>query len=100
MKISIEIPPRVYGQLADLADAHGVRIGDLIAETVHELLGPRPRRGRTTIITPEIEAEIRALAALNRSQAEISASLNVALSTVSRAAKRMGLKTLRERKTA
>lgn len=101
MRIHVDMPDHVYRQLVDAAEAHDVRVSDLIADTVWHLLGDPPRTtrvGRRTIVTPEIETRIRSLVALNRSYPEIAAALGIAVQTVTKAAKRMGLQSLRARR--
>lgn len=100
MRLQVEMPDAVYGRLVDAADAYEVKVGDLIAETVWHLVGQPTKRGRRTAITPEVETQVRALLALNRTYADIAEAIGMSARTVSKVAERIGVQSIRARRLA
>lgn len=97
MKIVLEVPDRVWGKLADLADKREVKVADLLVEAITGMLPgaptPKPWVPRTPHkpLTAEQESDLRALHALNYSDGAIAKRIGVSKYRVRSAMVRFGL---------
>jgi len=97
MRITIDMPPKVYGALATKADERGVKLGALLAETAAGLI-ERPKPGRKHAVTPDLGQRIQTLAALNWSAFEIGQRLGLGETTVRKHMRETGIAPLRRTK--
>jgi len=105
MRIQVEVPDAVFAKLATMAEQRDVRIAELIAaplaEAIKDTLHPgrrKPDGVRAWVrMTPEREAQLVNLHRLGYSWAEISARIGVSTASVMNHARRLGLKSARQR---
>lgn len=97
--MNVTIPDRVWAQLAAIADERGVKIADLIADGVRQIIQPpkAPRRFISPIPDPHVRSMIRDLRLMHRSVADISTTLRLDPHRVAATVRDLGFETKRGR---
>ena len=103
MKITIDVDDQTWWQLAEIADAHNIRVPDVAAKAVRAAVaaGVKPRRHgpyrHHRPITDEAKrVEIRRLWSLNRSLHEIARATGTTHMTIGATLHDMGINTNRK----
>ncbi|GAB3616038.1 hypothetical protein GCM10027416_05950 [Okibacterium endophyticum] len=95
MKTTIEMPDRVWGRLATIAENRGLKVADVIAESITATVDHQATKIRRQYrpVDEAVIDEIRELHALGHSSPEIGRRIGVNPNTVRYHMRRLGLST-------
>lgn len=98
MRVTVDLPDKVWAQLATRADKAGLKVGDILGEALREIVTPtveRPRRSRVTgprhRFTPEDTREITRLFSAGVPYTAIAEMFGVRRQTIHMKLTRLGL---------
>lgn len=91
MRVTVDLPDKVWAQLASKADGRGVKVSDLLMEALTQVAAPKHRSRLAPVSDPARREEIRRFVGLNWSADEIARRLGYRADTVRSTIVDMGL---------
>jgi len=97
MKVTLNIPDKLWARLASVADNQGSRVSTLLEEAIKEIIQPEPKPEPLTIPRSEADARVNAqidiLRGLGYSVTEISKRVGMSTFAIRYRMQQLGLET-------